>query len=91
MLPGWRQKVSHATSLERDFVFDDFPAAMGFMVRVGPVCEELQHHPNWSNVYNKVHVELHTHDAGNRVTQRDVDLAMAMNSIYDGLHAKKES
>ena len=60
-IPGW----SHAEgSLQRTFGFGDFVAAFGFMSSVALVAEKLDHHPNWSNVYNTVNIALNTHDAG---------------------------
>ena len=56
-------------------VFSDFQEAFSFMTRVAFMAETAQHHPNWSNVYNKVDIELTTHEAGNTVTQKDRDLA----------------
>ena len=70
--------------LARDFVFADFPAAMTFMVRVGFAAEAAGHHPDWTNVYNKVGVRLSTHDAGGAVTQKDLDLAAAIDHIAAG-------
>ena len=61
--------------LARDFTFADFPAAMTFMVHVGFAAEAAGHHPDWTNIYNKVSVRLSTHDAGGAVTQKDLDLA----------------
>lgn len=66
--------------LHREFVFADFKAAFGFMTRVAQVAEELDHHPDWSNVYNRVRVDLHTHDVGG-LTELDFELARAMNRI----------
>lgn len=68
--------------LRRRFAFPDFGAAMAFMVRVAFVCEAMNHHPNWSNVYATVDVELWTHDAGG-VTDLDLDLARRMTALFD--------
>jgi 4a-hydroxytetrahydrobiopterin dehydratase len=64
--------------LRKGFRFADFPAAIAFMVEVGYAAERLCHHPNWSNVYNRVDVELWSHDLGG-VSQLCVDLARAMD------------
>lgn len=69
-------------SIHKDFSFDNFKTAMGFMVQVGFEAEELGHHPDWSNVYNSVSISLSTHDAGNKVTSKDIDLAKAIDNIY---------
>jgi 4a-hydroxytetrahydrobiopterin dehydratase len=71
-LPGW----SHAGgALRAEFRFADFRTAMAFLVRAAFEAEALDHHPEWSNVYNRVEVVLRTHDAGGRVTALDVELA----------------
>ena len=67
--------------LVRIFEFDDFIQAFGFMTRVAFVAEKMDHHPNWSNVYNKVTIELTTHDAGNKVTDKDRKLAAAIDGL----------
>ena len=64
--------------LSKSFVFPDFPSALAFMVRVGFVAERLCHHPNWSNVYNRVEVEIWSHDLGG-VSRLCVELAAAMD------------
>ena len=66
--------------LTRKFVFDDFVEAFGFMTRVAILAEKADHHPEWSNVYNRVDVLLTTHDAGG-LSQRDVDMARAMDAL----------
>ena len=71
-LPGW---AFERDALTKTFKFGSFREAMSFMVRVAFEAEELNHHPDWSNVYNRVVVRLNTHDAGNKVTARDVELA----------------
>ena len=60
--------------IEKKFVFTDFLEAMQFINAVAPSAEAMQHHPEWSNVYNKVRVTLTTHDAGG-ITQKDIALA----------------
>ena len=66
--------------LHREYRFPDFAHAIGFMAIAAPAIEKLNHHPEWSNVYNRVSVDLVTHEAGG-VTQRDVRLAMALEAI----------
>jgi 4a-hydroxytetrahydrobiopterin dehydratase len=75
-LDGW---TSADDRLRKRFAFADFPRAMAFMVEVGYAAERLCHHPNWSNVYNKVDVELWSHDLGG-VSQLCVELARAMDA-----------
>jgi 4a-hydroxytetrahydrobiopterin dehydratase len=76
-LPGWSIK---AGKLHRDFQFADFVAAFGFMTRVALVAEKRDHHPEWFNVYNKVSVDLTTHDEGG-ISDKDVDLAKVMEGL----------
>lgn len=67
--------------LTRTFEFKDFIEAFGFMTRVAIAAEKQSHHPNWSNVYNTVKIELTTHDAGNVVTDNDRKLAEIIDSL----------
>lgn len=67
--------------LQRTFTFKDFSAAFAFMARVALAAERLGHHPEWSNVYNKVEIKLSTHDAGGKVTEKDRELARAIDAI----------
>lgn len=66
--------------LHKDFVFDDFVEAFGFMTRAAIHIEKMNHHPEWFNVYNKISVDLTTHDAGG-ITQNDIALARTLNSL----------
>ena len=68
--------------LNRSFTFADFSEAFSFMTRVAFVAEKMDHHPEWSNVWNKVEIHLNTHDAGNTVTEKDRKLATAIDKIY---------
>lgn len=76
--PGGHGNPSH---LEKSFEFKNFTEAFAFMVQVAFVAEKHQHHPDWSNVYNKVIIRLSTHDAGNKVTEMDHKLAEAIDQI----------
>ena len=67
--------------MKKTFVFKDFQEAFAFMTRVAFLAESHDHHPNWSNVYNKVNIELTTHDSGNLVTEKDRKLAEAIDHI----------
>jgi 4a-hydroxytetrahydrobiopterin dehydratase len=67
--------------LSRSFEFKNFSEAWAFMNRVALLAEKMDHHPNWSNVYNKVTIELTSHDAGNTVTERDRKLAKAIDKL----------
>lgn len=68
-------------TLSRTFAFADFTEAFAFMTRVAFLAEAQQHHPNWSNVWNTVTIELTTHDAGNTVTDKDRKLAKAIDGL----------
>jgi len=68
-------------ALKREFQFDNFVAAFGFMSQVAMLAEKADHHPSWHNVYNRVSIELTTHDAGNTVTDKDIALATAINLV----------
>jgi 4a-hydroxytetrahydrobiopterin dehydratase len=67
--------------LVRSFEFKDFIQAFSFMTRVAFVAEKMNHHPEWSNVYNKVEIRLSTHDAGNTVTDKDRKLASEIDKL----------
>lgn len=80
-LPGW----SHGDDrLTRSYKFKDFSEALGFVVRVGLLAEQRNHHPELFNVYNTVKISLNTHDAGGKVTSKDVDLANAIQKLDAG-------
>jgi len=66
--------------LHKDYVFDDFIETFGFMARAAIHIEKMNHHPEWFNVYNKLSVDLVTHDAGG-ITQNDIILARTLNSL----------
>ncbi len=70
-----------AGKLHAEFRFDDFIAAFAFMTKVAIAAEVAQHHPEWHNVYNKVTIDLVTHDAGHAISQKDVDLARQINAF----------
>ncbi len=78
-LPHWTLDAS-GKSIARDLRFADFNAAFGFMTRVALIAEKMDHHPEWSNVYNRVSVRLTTHDAGG-LTQKDIALARAVDAV----------
>lgn len=68
--------------IHRELTFGNFRQALSFMVRVGFEAEDLVHHPEWTNVYNTVNISLSTHDAGDKVTSKDIKLAKAIDKIY---------
>ncbi|MFM9226821.1 MAG: 4a-hydroxytetrahydrobiopterin dehydratase [Actinomycetota bacterium] len=67
-------------ALHRDFVFVDFEQAFAFMAAVAAIAESMNHHPDWSNSWNKVSISLVSHDVG-RVTERDIALAEGINTL----------
>ncbi len=77
-LPGWTRADD---CLCKSYTFDDFKAALAFMVRIGFEAESRDHHPEWSNIYNRVDVRLSTHSASGKITAKDVDLAKAMERV----------
>ncbi len=80
-LPGWNVVNG---KLHREYKFPGFAQAFGFMATAAPTIEKRDHHPEWSNVYNRVTVDLSTHDAGG-ITQLDVDLAKLLEGIAQKL------
>jgi 4a-hydroxytetrahydrobiopterin dehydratase len=81
MLPSWSMQDG-GRAIRRSFLFKDFSAAWGFMSRVALLAEQLGHHPDWSNVWNRVEITLSTHDAGG-LTGNDVALARAIDALLD--------
>ncbi len=77
-VPGWEVLDG---KLHRSFKFKDFSRAFGFMSSLALVAEAKNHHPEWSNVYNRVVIDLSTHDAGG-ITTLDFELAAAVNDLY---------
>jgi 4a-hydroxytetrahydrobiopterin dehydratase len=77
-LPGW---TSERDALAKTFKFSSFREAMAFMIRVGFEAEAMDHHPEWTNVYDRVAIRLNTHDAGGKVTAKDVELAKRIQKI----------
>lgn len=78
-LPHWRFDTT-SEAIRREFRFKDFSEAFGFMTRVALAAQAADHHPEWSNVYNKVAITLITHDAGG-LTQKDIDLALQIDKL----------
>ncbi|MBL7852745.1 MAG: 4a-hydroxytetrahydrobiopterin dehydratase [Cyclobacteriaceae bacterium] len=67
--------------LKKSFVFADFSEAFAFMTQVALLAEKMNHHPTWTNTWNRVDIELSTHDAGNQVTEKDRQLAAAIDQL----------
>jgi 4a-hydroxytetrahydrobiopterin dehydratase len=83
-LQGW-QIVEGRDAIKRQFEFADFNEAFGFMTRVAIKAQEMDHHPEWFNVYSKVEITLSTHEADG-VTERDIELARFINQAAKGAH-----
>lgn len=73
--------IEEDNKLKKTFEFEDFVSAFGFMTSVAIIAEKMNHHPNWSNVYNTVSFELNTHDAGDIVTAKDHQLAAEIDKL----------
>ncbi len=80
-LPDWDWDEGRA-AITRSFAFSDFVEAFGFMSRVALLAEKADHHPEWSNVWNRVEIMLTTHDAGG-LSHRDIDLAAAIDLLVE--------
>jgi 4a-hydroxytetrahydrobiopterin dehydratase len=82
-LEGWKHEDD---KLKKQFKFDDFRQAVTFIVRLSFEAEDIMHHPEIFNVYNTVDIALTTHDAGGKVTEKDVNLAQTLDSLYNSLN-----
>jgi 4a-hydroxytetrahydrobiopterin dehydratase len=78
-MDGWEET---GNSLRKTFTFDSFNQAIAWMQEAAIEVDALNHHPSWTNVYNRVEVELTTHDAGNTVTEKDHQLANILDQCY---------
>jgi 4a-hydroxytetrahydrobiopterin dehydratase len=78
MVMSWTEE---GNKLKKTFTFGDFNEAFGFMTRVALVAEQMNHHPTWTNTWNKVSFELNTHDAGDKITDLDHKLAAAIDKL----------
>ena len=79
-LPAWRADDGDRPAIARSLRFADFNAAFGFMTRVALMADKMDHHPEWSNVYNNVSIVLSTHDAGG-LSEKDIALAKFIDGI----------
>lgn len=80
-LPDWDYDEGR-DAISREFMFDDFNQAFGFMTQVALLAEKADHHPEWSNVYNRVTILLTTHDAGG-LSARDIEMAEAIEELVE--------
>ena len=78
-LTGWKFEKD---GIEKNYTFKDFKEAISFMISVSFVCESKNHHPEWSNVYNKLHIRFSTHDAGG-LTDKDFELAAETEKLFN--------
>ena len=81
-LEGWAVDPGDGDAIQKTFRFADFNAAFGFMTRVALMADKRDHHPEWSNVWNRVDIRLTTHDAGG-LSERDIDMAAAIDALVD--------
>jgi len=86
-LPLWAAHAGDRPAIERRLTFADFNAAFGFMTRVALLADKIDHHPEWSNVYNRVEILLTTHDSGG-VTDRDIRMARFIDDAAVAMGAK---
>jgi len=75
--------TTEKNKMKKTFTFKDFPEAFAFMTQVAMIAEKMNHHPTWTNTWNKVSFELSTHDAGDIVTERDRKLAEAIDKLLE--------
>ena len=75
-------KINSDNSVEKDFVFANFISAFTWMTKIALSAEKLDHHPDWKNVFNKIYVNLKTHDK-NKVTEKDLELAKIMDESFE--------
>ncbi len=75
---NWKEENN---TLKKDFKFENFIEAWSFMSKVAMVAEKMNHHPEWSNVYNNVSIKLTTHDEGNTITEKDRELARKIDEL----------
>jgi 4a-hydroxytetrahydrobiopterin dehydratase len=80
-VPAWRFDGARGGLIKREFVFDGFGEAFGFMTQLALAAEKRDHHPEWSNIYNRVVITLTTHDV-NGLSMRDIELARLADSIF---------
>jgi len=83
-IPHWKE-VQGRDAIERKFEFKDFKEAWAWMTRVAEVADQMDHHPEWFNVYNRVNVTLATHDCSG-LSQLDIDLANKLDSFYGKIY-----
>ncbi|NEN23670.1 4a-hydroxytetrahydrobiopterin dehydratase [Cryomorpha ignava] len=79
-MKNWKEEDN---KLKKSFEFKDFVGAFGFMSQVALIAEKMNHHPEWTNVYNTVDIALQSHDDGDKVTEKDHKLAKAIDKISD--------
>jgi 4a-hydroxytetrahydrobiopterin dehydratase len=77
--------INNSSQLEKMFTFANFESAMLFMQKAAVKITELDHHPTWTNTYNRIHIVLSTHDAGNKVTEKDWELANELDQVFQSI------
>ncbi len=89
MIQTFMNWLEENNKLKKEYIFKDFVQAMAWMTECSYHIEKQNHHPEWHNVYNKVNVELCTHDAGNQVTDKDYQLAKILDECFEKFNNKK--
>lgn len=79
-MTNWKEE---SNALIGHFKFDNFSVAFSFMTQIALLAEKMNHHPDWSNCWNRVDIRLSTHDAGNVITQKDIDLSEGITKIFN--------
>jgi 4a-hydroxytetrahydrobiopterin dehydratase len=87
-LPAWRHDPQRGGSITREFLFKDFRQAFGFMTQVALAAERHDHHPEWSNVYNRVVITLTTHDLQG-LSSKDIELARVADQIFESVSTRQ--
>jgi 4a-hydroxytetrahydrobiopterin dehydratase len=84
-LSGWKHENN---SLQKTYLFPTFEDVIAFMNTCAPSISQANHHPEWTNVYNKLSIVLRTHDANNSVTKKDINMAKFLEALYTEQYAK---
>lgn len=87
-LPAWRHDPQRGGTITREFQFENFRQAFGFMTQVALAAERLDHHPEWSNIYNRVVITLTTHDVQG-LSAKDIELARLADQVFESVSTRQ--